>query len=176
MRKQARKLWLGDWQRGQDSDDSVVFLPHEDDGEDKRQPALRRGVVIAAAIAALFLIGLALSDNGDDKWLASVQSDVPPVQIPQAQIPQVPQGVPPQGFGGGADLTGAEAARAARAALKKFPGDIERVTPGPGGGGYIVHVFQDGYEIHVLVGPDFHVQGSDAPRGPGSSNGPGRSQ
>ena len=172
MRKQARKLWFGDWQGSQESDTVVFLTDDEDDGGPHRR--LGRGPVVAL-LAAVLLLALALSNNGSDKWLASVPSAVPPVPIPQAQIPQAPQGVPPQGFGGGGDLTGADAARAARAALSKFPGDIERVTPGPGGGGYVVHVFQDGYEIHVLVGPDFHVQGSDAPRGPGTG-GQGSSQ
>ena len=173
MRKQARRLWLGDWQRDADPDDTVVILP--DDGEDEyvapdeRRPTVPRGVLAGVAVAVLVALVLAISSGGSDKPLVSEQSQTPPAQtqVPQTnQLPQVPQGAPPQGFGG-ADLTGSDAARAAQAAVAKFPGDVERVTSGPAGGDFVVHVIQpDGNEVHVLVGKDFRVQGSDANSGP----------
>ena len=134
------------------------------------------------AIALLFALGFALSAGGNDKPLASDESQVPPTQAPQAQpqlpqnqAPQVPQGAPPQGFGG-PDLTGPAAVKAAEAALARYPGDVERVTRGPAGSGYVVHVFTpDGNEVHVLVGDNFKVQGSDAQSGP-RTLGPGTSQ
>ena len=175
MRKQARKLWLGDWQRddeapveaGPDPGDSFVITP-EDDGAE-RQRDVRRTVAGVAVVVALFALGIALSSGADDTQLVSERAQPTPEQTPQTQIPQqVPQAPPPQGFGGGGgfggpDLTGAEADKAAAAALAQFPGDIERVTRGPGGGGYVVHVIQpEGIEVHVIVDDKFKVQGSDA--------------
>ena len=104
--------------------------------------------------------------SSQDHTLTFTPPQVPPAQIPQAQT-QPPQqnSVPPGGFGG-ADLTGNGAAKAARAALSKYPGSIERVTAGPSGG-YVVHVFTaDGYEVHVLVSNGFKVLGSDGGGGP----------
>ena len=181
MRKQARRLWLGDWHRdqepespqaaGPDQDDVVVIKPLEDDEAQapERRRELHRGAIALMAIAVLFGLGFAVSSGRDDNKSVAEQSQAPPAQTPQAQpqvpqtqVPQVPQGAPPQGFGG-PDLTGAGAEKAAEAALSKYPGDIERVTAGPGGGGYVVHVIQaDGNEVHVLVDDQFKVQGSDA--------------
>lgn len=184
MRKQARRLWLGDWHRDEeptlpqpfaadpDQTDTFVITPVDDEdaqpAESKRN--VHRGVAVLAGIALLCVLGFALSSGGNDKPLTSEQSQGPPTQIPQAQpqVPQtqVPQGAPPQGFGG-PDLTGADAAKAAEAAVAKYPGDVERVTRGPSGGGYVVHVIQsDGNEVHVLVDDHFKVQGSDADSGP----------
>jgi hypothetical protein len=71
-----------------------------------------------------------------------------------------------RGFGG-PDLTGAPATKAAEAALAQYPGSVERVTQGPTGDGYIVHVFQsDGNEVHVVVSDGFKVRGSDAGQAP----------
>jgi hypothetical protein len=187
MRKQARRLWLGDWQQREDDPqqaDTVTILPVEDEDDgpppvDQRRRNVQRGV--AVAVLAL-VIALALSVlSRDDKPLTSERAVSPPAQTPQAQpqvpqgqIPQIPQGGPGQGFGG-PDLTGPEAQKAAEAALSKYPGDIERVTRDSSGGGYVVHVIQpDGNEVHVLVDGEFHVDGSDAggrPRtlGPGTS-------
>jgi hypothetical protein len=195
MRKQARRLWLGDWQRDGEpthpqpaaadrhQGDTVVITP-EDDGDAQlaeHRRNVRRGVAGLATIALLFALGFALSSGGNDKPLSSERSQVlqtqaPQVpQVPQTQVPQVPQGAPPQGFGG-PDLTGADATKAAEAALAKYPGDIERVTRGPGGGGYVVHVIQpDGNEVHVLVDDQFKVEGSDAGSGP-RNGGPATSQ
>jgi hypothetical protein len=192
MRKQARRLWLGDWQRDQepapprpvaanlDQTDTFVITPEDDvaaqSGEYRRN--VRRGVAGVAAIALLFALGFAVSSGGNDKPPAPAQSEVPQAQIPQvpqSQVPQVPQGAPPQGFGG-PDLTGTNATRAAQAAVAKYPGDVERVTRGPTGGGYVVHVIQpDGNEVHVLVDDQFRVQGSDAGSGP-RNFGPGTPQ
>jgi hypothetical protein len=182
MRKQARRLWLGDWHRDEeptlsqpahpDQTDTVVITPLDDEdaqpGEHRRN--VRRGLAGLAVIALLCALGFAVSSGGDDKPLTSEQSQVPPAQAPQTQSPQappqVPQGAPPQGFGG-PDLTGADATKAAEAAVAKYPGDVERVTRGPAGGGYVVHVIQpDGNEVHVLVDDQFKVQGSDARSGP----------
>jgi hypothetical protein len=188
MRKQARRLWLGDWQQRQGDPqqaDTVTILPVEDEDEgppppvDQRRRNIQRGVA-AGALALVIALALALL-SGDDKPLTSERAVSPPAQAPQAQ-PQVPQGqIPPvqggpgQGFGG-PDLTGPEAQKAAEAALSKYPGDIERVTRDSSGGGYVVHVIQpDGNEVHVLVDGEFHVEGSDAGGGP-RTLGPGTSQ
>jgi hypothetical protein len=190
MRKQARRLWLGDWNRDQDEAppqpvDTFVITP-EDDVE--AQPVehrriVQRRVAGLAAIALLAALGFAVSSGGSDNPVASVEGQAPAAQAPQTQIPQaqipqapsqVPQGAPPQGFGG-PDLTGAEATKAAQAAVAKYPGDVERVTRGTGGGGYIVHVIQpDGNEVHVVVDDQFKVQGSED--GAPSAAGPGTSQ
>jgi hypothetical protein len=191
MRKQARRLWLGDWQQREDKPeqaDTVTILPVEDEDEgdggqapvDHRRRNIQRGVALGA-LALVIALALALS-SGNDKPLTSERSVVPPAQTPQAQpqvpqtqIPQVPQGGPGQGFGG-PDLTGPEATKAAEAALSKYPGDIERVTRDSSGSGYVVHVIQpDGNEVHVLVDGEFHVEGSDAGGGP-RNLGPGTSQ
>jgi len=192
MRKQARRLWLGDWHHDEeptlpqpvaadpDQTDTVVIRPDEGDAppaEPRRN--VRLGVAAVVAIALLFALGFALSSGGNDKPLASDESQVPPAQAQQAQPqlpqPQVPQGAPPQGFGG-PDLTGPAAVKAAEAAVARYPGDVERVTRGPAGSGYVVHVFQpDGNEVHVLVDDHFEVQGSDAHSGP-RTFGPGTSQ
>src|SRR3954452_16299024 len=189
MRKQARRLWLGDWQREEepersqpvaaDGDQADTFVITPLDDEDARRPGPRRNVkrgAILAAIAAVCALVFVLSSGGNDKSPASGRSDAP---LPQAQpqIPQgqIPQGGPPQGFGG-PDLTGPAASKAAQAAVAKSPGDVERVTRDSTGGGYVVHVIQpDGNEVHVLVDGEFHVQGSDANSGP-RSLGPGTSQ
>jgi hypothetical protein len=187
MSKRARRLWLGDWQqredeeiaRPADQEDTVTILP--DDEPVDEQAALRRRnrqrtVATAAAVAVLAGLVLRLTAGGDDTRLQTAATQVPPAQTPQAQpqpqlpaTPQVPQG---GGFGG-ADLTGPAATKAAQAALSKFPGDIERVTAGPGGDGYIVHVIQgDGNEVHVAVDDEYKVLGSDAGRGgPGFGGG-----
>jgi hypothetical protein len=158
-----RRLWLGDWHRDEADTDTVVILPEDD--EDAQPPEhrrdVRRRVAALGAIALLCVLAFAVFSGGDDEPVVSEQTQAPLTQIPQAP-PQVPQGAPPQGFGG-PDLTGADANKAAEAALRKYPGDIERVTRGPGGGGYVVHVIQaDGNEVHVLVDDQFKVQGSDA--------------
>src|SRR3954451_7595136 len=190
MRKQARKLWLGDWQRGDeeppvthaigaDSDqgDTVVVRPDDDGVREARaedRTNVRRGIASAAAIAVLCALGFVVLSGGDDSRLSSARPQVPPAQTPQTQppqsqvpqTPQRPQGTAPPGFGG-PDLTGPEAAKAAKAAVARYPGDVERVTAGPGGGGYVVHVFQpDGNEVHVVVSDKFKVLGSDAGGGP----------
>jgi hypothetical protein len=180
-RKQARKLWLGDWQRGDeeprltqrvgpspDQDDTVVVLPDEDGGSEpraERRSDTKRAVAAGAAIAALCALVFALFSDGDNSRRTSALQQSPPAPAPQTQTPQtpqVPQGTAPPGFGG-PDITGAPARKAAKAATAKFPGDIERVTAGPGGGGYVVHVFQaGGCEVHVVVSGAFKVLGSDA--------------
>jgi hypothetical protein len=187
MSKRTRRLWLGDWQRDADEtarpadqEDTVTFLPDEEPVDE--QAALRRRnrqrtVVTAAAIAVLAGLILRIAGGGDDTPLRTTATQVPLTQTPQAQpqpqlpaTPQVPQG---GGFGG-ADLTGPEATKAAQAAQSRFPGDIERVTAGPGGDGYIVHVIQgDGNEVHVAVSDEFKVLGSDAGRVPGFGGGGG---
>jgi hypothetical protein len=191
MRKQARRLWFGDWQRGEDErtqavghddSDTVVITPVDDSGAPLRPEPRRRiqpRTAILLGLAALCAVGFGLASGGSDKKPTAERTQTPPAQAPrfqtpQAQVPpaQTPQGVPSQGFGG-ADLTGPEAEKAARAALSKFPGAIERVTRGPNGGGYIVHVIQETGEVHVVVGDDFDVDGSDAGRGPPQGFSPG---
>jgi hypothetical protein len=184
-RKEARRLWLGDWQKGQPDgtaepgqDDTFVVLP-ADEADVKwraqRRQKMQRRAAIATAVAVFVAAVIALDSGGNNTRFTAADQQVPPAQTPQAQpqlpqTPQVPQGGAPGGFGG-ADLTGPAATKAARAALNKFPGDIERVTAGPGGSGYVVHVFlPDGVEVHVVVSDEFKVLGSDAGRGGG---GPG---
>jgi hypothetical protein len=181
MRKQARRLWLGDWHRDEertlsqpvvddaDQADSVVFMPLDDGDAQVPEPRrnVRRGVAGVAAIALLCAIGFAVFSGDNDKPVASEPSQLPPAQAPQTQVAPVPQ-APPQGFGA-PDLTGAGARKAAEAAVAKYPGDVERVTRGPAGGGYVVHVIQpDGNEVHVVVDDQFKVQGSDAGSAPPS--------
>jgi hypothetical protein len=188
MSRRARRLWLGDWQRDAederarpaDQEDTITFLPDEEPVDE--QAALRRRnrqrtVLSAVAIALLAGLILSLAAGSDNTRLKTSATEVPPAQTPQAQpqpqIPATPQ--TPQGGGFGApDLTGPEATKAAQAALSKFPGDIERVTAGPGGDGYIVHVIQgDGNEVHVAVDDEYKVLGSDAGSGgPGFGGGP----
>ena len=66
---------------------------------------------------------------------------------------------PPGGPGGGTPVTGTTAAKVKAAALAKYPGTVERVVQGPGGG-YIAHVFRSsGGEVRVLVNKQFQVTG-----------------
>jgi hypothetical protein len=178
MRKQARRLWLGDWQRGgEDQTDKVTILPVDDEAgepvgdEAGRAPAkqrrkVSRGAAAVAAAAILFVLALALLARSGNDQVTSAQSQAPPAPTPQPQArgpqSQVPQGAAPQGFGG-PDLTGPAAVKAAKAALAKFPGDVERVTAGTAGSGYVVHVFlPGGCEVHVVVSGQFKILGSDA--------------
>lgn len=191
MRKQARRLWFGDWRRDEElpqtraanPTDTVLITPEDEPEAEpaERRPDARRAVATAAAAAFLAVLAFAVFSGGDDKAVVSDEPQTPPSQTPlpqaQPQVPQtqVPQGAPQGGFGG-PDLTGDAATKAAQAALQKYPGDIERVTRGPTGDGYVVHVIQpDGNEVHVLVDDQFKVQGSDANRGP-RSFGPSTSQ
>jgi hypothetical protein len=187
MSKRARRLWLGDWQRDAnderaqpaDQEDTVTFLPDEepvDEAAALRRRNRQRTVVTAVAIAVLAGLILRLTAGGDETRLTTSATQVPPAQTPQAQpqpqVPATPQA--PQGGGFGApDLAGPEATKAAQAALSRFPGDIERVTAGPAGDGYVVHVIQgDGNEVHVAVSDEFKVLGSDAGGGgPGFGGG-----
>ncbi|HEX4732971.1 MAG TPA: hypothetical protein VH247_01055 [Thermoleophilaceae bacterium] len=194
MRK-ARRLWLGDWQQDEpesttppaaahDDSDTVRLIPVSDRDAQwraERRRKVGRGIALGVAIALLFGVGYLLSSGGGNDHLTAATQQTPPAQqspqfqAPQ-QTPQVPQGVPPQQGFGGPDLTGPEATKAAQAAVAKFPGDVERVTAGPGGG-YIVHVIQgDGNEVHVLVNDQFKVDGSDAGSAPPRSFGGGTSQ
>lgn len=184
---------VGDWQRDDgESEDTFLILPDEEEEpasppvpSDRRRNT-RRAATVAAGVAAVVL-GFALSyDNGDgtqkqkqkqtaaqsqtqDQVQRQAQPQTPRVEPPQT--PQTPQGTPTPGFGG-ADLTGAAADKAAKAALTQFPGSIERVTSGPSGG-YIVHVIQpEAGEVHVVVSDDFKVLGSDSGRGGGGVPGP----
>ena len=181
MRKDARKLWLGDWREGDDT--FVITQPDDEDVESlpERPHNGRRALTIGAIAVALGALGLLLASDDSNRPQLSAQVQTPQTQlpIPQAQIPQTPQGVPPQGGGGGFGgpaLNSAAAEKAAQAALRKYPGDIERVTAGPSGGGYVVHVITpDGDEVHVIVSDQFKVQGSDAGAGP-RTFGPSTSQ
>jgi hypothetical protein len=192
MSKPPRRLWLGDWQRNRDEepapapqvsdpdqDDTFVIMPAEEGHEEPAHP--RRNVRRLAGVALLGLLAVlafVVSSGGKDKPVVAAQPTVPQAQTPQTQIPpaqqlpqlpQVPQGAPQQGFGG-ADLTGPAAVKAARAALARYPGSVERVTAGSGGRGYVVHVIQgDGNEVHVAVDGQFKVQGSDAGAAPPSA-------
>jgi len=176
MNKRARRLWFGDWQRDDeepDVADTFVILPDDAATEAPVEPRrnVRRGMATVAGVTAVFALVFALTSGRDDGRPASATSQAPPTQTPQ---PQVPQGAAP-GFGG-ADLTGPSATDAAKAALARYPGDIERVTQGPGGSGYVVHVIQaDGSEVHVVVSDEFKILGSDAgaaPRGFGGGSTP----
>src|SRR5437588_4122666 len=143
MKQRTRRLWLGDWQRddrtsevaGREPADSVLLTPPEDEEaaptrDDGR--SARRWVAGLLVVAALIGVLFAISRGTASKPVALQSLQAPQTQVPPTQIPQSPQGGP-QGFGG-PDLTGADAIRAARAAVAKFPGGVERVTAGPGGG------------------------------------------
>src|SRR4051794_7265740 len=101
MRKQARRLWLGDWQREEeparsqpvaaDRDEADTFVITPLDDEEARGPAgprrkVKRGAILAA-IAAVCALVFVLSSGGNDKSPTSERSDAP---LPQAQ-PQIPQ-------------------------------------------------------------------------------------
>jgi hypothetical protein len=176
--KRTRRLWFGDWQPDEEPADTIVISDDVDDAE-PRPVDRRRNLQRAGLLAAIVLVGaiaFALSSGGSNRLQPeALQTQFPQQQVPPNQVPQAPPGAPPQGFGG-ADLTGSEAAKAARAAVSKFPGGVERVTRDSTGGGYIVHVIQaEGNEVHVLVDGQFHVRGSDSGAGP-RSLGPGTSQ
>src|SRR3954467_5144339 len=120
MRKQARRLWFGDWQHDQEpapDADTVVITPDDDGFERPPRSArwnARRAVAAGAAVAILFVLALSLFSGKDAKRTASQQSQDPLSQTPPAQTPQVPQTQVPQnqvppGFGG-PDLTGTAAA------------------------------------------------------------------
>lgn len=185
MRKQARRLWFGDWQRDEEptpeQGDTVIITP-DDDGY-VRPPVwqrrnVQRAVAVGAAVAVLFVLALGLFSGSERKPVAAEQA--PPAQVPQSQPQVPPTQVPPTQVppgSGGPDLTGTEAAKAAKAALAKYPGDIERVTAGPAGRWFVVHVIQaDGNEVHVIVDDQFKVRGSDANSGPRNNFGPGTPQ
>src|SRR5438874_847033 len=88
MRRQARRLWLGDWQRddepGAEGADTFVVTP--DDG-DHAEPAAeprrrgRRAAAVAGVLALAFIVGFAISSGGDNK-LTAVQPQTPPAQLP----------------------------------------------------------------------------------------------
>jgi hypothetical protein len=185
MKKQARRLWLGDWRTDEEArpqpaaadpaeNDTVVLTPL-DDGDARRAERKRniqRAVAGGAVVAVLCALGFSVSSGDDKNPVTPTTAQVPPAQAPQTQIPPAAQ-APQQGFGG-PDLAGAEATRAAQAAVAKYPGNVERVTRGPSGGGYVVHVIQpDGNEVHVAVDDQFKVQGSDAGAVPQSGTGSG---
>src|SRR3954462_1226927 len=122
MRKQARKLWLGDWNREEaEPSDTVEIIP--DDGglpepPVKQQRDMRRTIVGGAVLAALCALVFVLASSSNKTPLVTERSQTPPAQppqaqpqIPQAQVPQAPQAGPQQGFGG-PDLTGADAVKA----------------------------------------------------------------
>src|SRR4051794_41978775 len=134
MRKQARRLWFGDWRRDEEpADDTVVISQVEDETAEpepvvERKRNVRRGAILAAG--AIFIAAvIALSSGGDKKPLTSERATTPPAQqTPQAQ-PQVPQGqIPPQatppqgqGVGGGAHPPRPPAAKAAQAGASQDP-------------------------------------------------------
>ncbi|MEA2294930.1 MAG: hypothetical protein QOE86_2569 [Solirubrobacteraceae bacterium] len=96
----------------------------------------------------------------------------------QGQIPQEGQfrgggagGAPP---GLGSPVTGATADKVAKAAVAKYPGQVEQVQKLPDGS-YVAHVFTSSGEVHVAVSATFKVTGKAAGmRGPGSAGGAGR--
>jgi hypothetical protein len=169
MKQRPRRLWFGDWQRDAadpDAADTFVVMPDEETpSEEPVQPprnVARVAAIVAVALAA-FALALALSSGGDDNRRTPAPLAQTPRLLPQVPQTQVPQG--PRGFGG-PDLTGPSATQAARAALARYPGDIERVTRGVAGSGYVVHVIQaDGSEVHVVLSDEFKILGSDAGRG-----------
>jgi hypothetical protein len=165
--EQARTLWLGDWQR---DEDTVTILPADDDDPSSAAATERRrrhAAALGAAIAVLCATGFALISGGSDS--SPTQKPQGQSQLPQIPVPQTRQGPPTRGYGG-PDLTGRDAANAAEAAVAIYPGNVERVTRDPAGAaGYLVHVLQaDGSEVHVLVSPQLQVEGSDRSGGPNS--------
>src|SRR3954451_16572692 len=111
MRKQARRLWLGDWHRDDeptlaqsDQADTVVIRPDDEDdaqAPDLRRQHLQRSIAGGVALALLCALAFALFSGNDDSPAVSQRvqrpsAQVPPTQAPQAQ-PQVPPGQVPQG-------------------------------------------------------------------------------
>ena len=94
-------------------------------------------------------------------------SGQPPSSGSTAQAPGAGQA--PPGFG--TPATGSAAAKAAKAALARYPGSVEAVVQLQDGS-YVVHVITAAGEYHVAVSPSFAVTGAEQRSGfPGG--GPG---
>jgi hypothetical protein len=117
----------------------------------------------AAGLAALVVIGVGAAliggaSSGDAAGNRNASAGFGP---PGAQGGGTggPGGVP----GGGTLATGADAAKAKAAALKRYPGTVEAVIKTPDGG-YVVHVLRPSGEVHVLLDRNFVVKGADQGR------------
>jgi hypothetical protein len=137
---------------------------------------LAKGAAAVGAVAVLVFGAAAISGANSSSGSSAAASGTrgfaaPPGQVPQqgGQIPQQGQGGRPPGFG--TDVTGAKADKAAKAALAKYPGQVEHIEQLQDGS-YVVHVIQSSGEVHVLVSAAFKVTGHQAgPGGPGGFRG-----
>jgi hypothetical protein len=127
---------------------------------------------IAAGAAAVIAIGVGAAavgsaSSGSESQAAGNRFAAPPSASGQ-------QGGAP-GFGN--EATGANADKAKKAALARYPGRVERVMALPDGG-YVVHVItQDGNgEVHVLLDENFNVKGTQQGGPPQGGMPPGGGQ
>jgi len=116
-----------------------------------------------AAVAALFVIGggAALVANASSGDGSNTGAGFGPPGMQASGNNR--QGMPPGAQGGpqgslGTEATGAAADKAEAAALKQYPGTVERVVKLQDGS-YVVHVERSSGEVHVLVSSEFKVQG-----------------
>ena len=130
-------------------------------------PKLAKGAAAVGAVAVLVFGAAAISgaNSSTSSGSTAAGSGARGFGGPPGQIPQQGQGGRPPGFG--TDVTGAKADKAAKAALARYPGQVEHIEQLQDGS-YVVHVIQSSGEVHVLVSSAFKVTGHDAgPGGPG---------
>ena len=125
-------------------------------------PKLAKGAAAVGAVAVLVFGAAAISGANSSSSSSAATTGARGFGGPGGQIPQHGQNGRPPGFG--TDVTGAKATRAAKAALAKYPGQVEHIEQLQDGS-YVVHVIQSSGEVHVLVSTAFKVTGHQA--GPG---------
>ena len=127
-------------------------------------PKLAKGAAAVGAVAVLVFGAAAISgaNSGSSSSAAATTSGAHGFGGAPGQLPQQGQNGRPPGFG--TDVTGAKATKAAKAALAKYPGQVEHIEQLQDGS-YVVHVIQSSGEVHVLVSTAFKVTGHQA--GPG---------
>ena len=126
------------------------------------QPNLMKSMAIGAAAVVAALGAWSLGKS------SAAPTSSPAVQPAGAQAPQRGQGGPAgpaPSFG--TPATGAAADKAEKAALARYPGQVERVVQ-LDDGSYVVHVITSAGEEHVAVSKDFEVTGADQ-GGPGGA-------
>jgi hypothetical protein len=126
------------------------------------QPNLSKSLAIGAVAVVAAFGAWSLGKSSAD---TSSSSSAQPAGL---QAPRQQGSRPGSGFG--TAVTGSAAAKAEKAALAKYPGQVEVVVQ-LDDGSYIVHVITSGGEQHVAVSKDFKVTGA-GPGGPGGPGGP----
>jgi hypothetical protein len=129
-------------------------------------PKLAKGAAAVGAVAVLVFGAAAISGANSSSSSSAATPAARGFGGPPGQVPQQGQGGRPPGFG--TDVTGAKADKAAKAALAKYPGQVEHIGQLQDGS-YVVHVIQSSGEVHVLVSAAFKVTGHQA--GPGGPRG-----